>query len=491
MSSLVESTSPTLLVGSSAGFNQQGPRSSGRLDDYFRDFDDLVDEIRDDEAAVRTRKRPIPFYGGNSRYREWQTVTSPPPGWHNEEFFSSSWKPSHLQGRQVTTSEYHPHWRRSLGARQDVGGPFHSLSQWAEVVGSDTGAAPNHGLTFTNVQSSIASNGADYSGPIVADSMTGLNFPPSAESSDSVLNAWGAGEIAAMKPTNNVANLSTTLIELYREGIPKLVGASLWRKKLEDINEKVAAGEFLNYEFTWKPLVSEITNVMTGISEANKRIEQFNRDSGRVVRRRRDYEPEVSEEVDTVKEPYGPYLLQDSFGFYKTPLLKGKVVRSRVRSRKRWISVAFTYHSNLLGGGGLSPYDLNGLQALAQRAELLLGVELNPEVVYNLTPWSWAVDWVSSVGDVIDNLTDYQQYGLVMPYGYVMEHSIVQDTYYWVGPTNLKSSVVPNPVRLTTQVKKRVRANPFGFGLTWDALNSVQKSILAALGINRRGKTML
>jgi hypothetical protein len=116
----------------------------------------------------------------------------------------------------------------------------------------------------------------------------------------------------------------------------------------------------------------------------------------------------------------------------------------------------------------------------------LLGLELTPESLYNLTPWSWAIDWVSSLGSVISNLEDYQRYGLVMPYGYAMEHTVVQDTYYWVGPTSLKAGYIPTPIRLTTEVKKRVRANPFGFGLTWSALDRTQQAILAALGLSRR-----
>jgi hypothetical protein len=36
-----------------------------------------------------------------------------------------------------------------------------------------------------------------------------------------------------------------------------------------------------------------------------------------------------------------------------------------------------------------------------------------------------------------------------------------------------------------TTVKRRIRANPFGFGVTYDGLDAYQMSILAALGITR------
>jgi hypothetical protein len=75
-----------------------------------------------------------------------------------------------------------------------------------------------------------------------------------------------------------------------------------------------------------------------------------------------------------------------------------------------------------------------------------------------------------------------------MPYGYLMEHSIVRDTYFWDGPTTLKADrIVPSPITLVSETKLRRKANPYGFGLTWDELSSRQQSILAALGITRRG----
>jgi len=160
----------------------------------------------------------------------------------------------------------------------------------------------------------------------------------------------------------------------------------------------------------------------------------------------------------------------------------GKVYRVRKTTQRRWFSGAFTYHL------GMDPYSLNRMEGMQQDANHLLGLDITPETLYNLAPWSWAVDWVSSLGDVVSNLTDHIQYGLVMPYGYLMEHTIVSDTYYWSGPTNLKvSTIVPSPITLVTETKLRRKANPYGFGLTWNSLSTKQQAILAALGITKSG----
>jgi len=120
----------------------------------------------------------------------------------------------------------------------------------------------------------------------------------------------------------------------------------------------------------------------------------------------------------------------------------------------------------------------------ALEAKKLLGLSLTPETLWNIAPWSWAVDWFSNTGDVISNLSDWASDGLVMHYGYMMEKTIVKDTYN-ITPSGIQAfPSVPN-LTLVTETKQRIRANPFGFGLSFDGLSTIQKAILAALGISR------
>jgi len=123
----------------------------------------------------------------------------------------------------------------------------------------------------------------------------------------------------------------------------------------------------------------------------------------------------------------------------------------------------------------------------ALEARKLTGLSLDPDTLWNLAPWSWAVDWFSNTGDVISNLTDRGLYGLVMRYGYVMEHTITTDTYTLVQPSSpTAKKMLGSPLRVITETKQRRGANPYGFGVSWDGLSPFQGSILAALGISRR-----
>jgi hypothetical protein len=122
-------------------------------------------------------------------------------------------------------------------------------------------------------------------------------------------------------------------------------------------------------------------------------------------------------------------------------------------------------------------------------ARKLLGLSLTPDVLWELTPWSWALDWFSNMGNVIQNVTNFATQGSILRYGYVMETTTITDTYTLRGLTKRVSGSVPVSIEptisFTTEVKQRRKANPFGFGLTWEGLSPFQLSIAAALGLSR------
>jgi hypothetical protein len=122
-----------------------------------------------------------------------------------------------------------------------------------------------------------------------------------------------------------------------------------------------------------------------------------------------------------------------------------------------------------------------------ERLDRLYGLRPGVDTLYQLTPWSWLVDYFSNLGDNIENLNARIADGLVMPYAYVMSETTVRTT------TSLDFGVwngsVFQPERLvdtvTTTSKKRLGASPFGFGLLGKDLSAKQWSILAALGLAR------
>lgn len=387
-------------------------------------------------------------------------------------FGNTAGSTSFPNGLQVTASENHPSWRTRKGILQgDIGGDFSTERTW---------------VSFPKGKQSYAGSLRDppwtysyrYNGACLATGFTNavdMPFPPSPGSSNlAALDGWGAKAIASAKPTNALVDLSTSLGEILGPGgLPRMLGRSdFWRDSIGDIL-KQGADNYLQVQFGWKPILNDVLGFADVVDRYNALVKQYERDAGKVVRRKWSFKP-ITTESNVLFATTAPYLAPSNSRMNNLAV-GSKVYRSRKTRIERWFSGAFTYH---LPAGYSSR---NKLLSFGPEAQKLLGMELTPETLWNLQPWSWAVDWFSSAGDVFSNISDWSTDGLVMQYGYLMEHSLSTDTYTWSGGYPLK----PSPVTFSREVKRRRKANPFGFGITWGGLSPRQLSIAAALGISK------
>jgi len=324
-------------------------------------------------------------------------------------------------------------------------------------------------------------------------------------SSDATLNAYGATAIARSAPGKPSVNLAAALLEAYHDGLPSLIGKEAWEQRTlaakavkhgnpsntlvaraSKKSIKTGASEFLGHQFGWLPLVSDVSDFIRTVAHLKQLIYQYERDNGQVVRRKYRFRTERSFSETVVSTTNtGPNLGANAGGrlLVQNPSSRGWTIRSRETVVDRWFSGAFVYHLPVTFFGGLN----SEFASKFQQYESMFGLELTPDVIWEIAPWSWAVDWFSNLGDVIHNAQTWAADGLVLKYGYIMEHSTVRDTYTYAGPTNILggSTVRPAPIILTSEAKVRRRANPFGFGLSMGNLSYLQKSILAAVGLTR------
>jgi hypothetical protein len=290
-------------------------------------------------------------------------------------------------------------------------------------------------------------------------------------SSNQSLDAFGTNAIAKVRPTKPAYDSAVNVAELLREGLPKMIGTTLLKTKLKDARK--LGDEYLNYQFGIMPLVGAIQDGFKTAQKATKLIEQIERDSGRVIRRRFIDDPIISEETQTIPNqvPFGGRL---NFYLVGGPRPLTRVIRTH---RQRWFSGAFTYH--------LPPDDsTNALHRMVKEAEMVWGARLNTEVLWNLTPWSWAADYVANAGNVIANFTAFSQEGLVMRYGYVMETTTVTitDTISVPRETGFGCDFLSHSYGSTVKVRRR--ATPYGFGLNEKDFSPYQWGIIGALGIS-------
>jgi len=351
----------------------------------------------------------------------------------------------------------------------DVGGKFYTWNvQNLTTKASNT----RWGDSPANVPWIISETSYDL--PLYACNPEAQVTPPDMQSSILELDAKGTTAIARCKPTNSVADLSVFLGELVKDRLPSLPFLRSLEQRVQLAYK--AGDEFLNVVFGWEPLVADIKKSARALKHAQTVIQQFERDAGKQVRRRYNFNTEHSIDTVQVSSGVGPWYGPVTNGTADNALGHGPLFRTREITRDIWFSGAFTYHipQGYLGSGDI-----------VAKADKLLGLELTPSVLWELAPWSWAIDWVTNIGDGLSNLSDWSQFGLVLRYGYIMETVSVKDTYTLLLDGPLGRTLEVEPVVIRKTVKQRRPANPFGFGVTWDGLNPLQLAIAGALGITR------
>lgn len=384
-----------------------------------------------------------------------------------------------LKGTQITESEGHPfqgHYGKS-----DQGGSFTTGKMVsAGYAGPIIACESADGLE--KIEGSMRHPNAP-SGTTKQAQEKFLIPEPGFATANSDLLEKGATAVALCSPANPLMKLTDTLAETFREGLPSLPGVQTWRKRSKDELHRKLSGEYLNVTFGALPLLSEIGEVADLLSHFASTIEQYKRDEGRLVRRQFHFDVERSSTSRLVGTGQSIRIGPTSLNYFNSD---GTVPRvdtyiQETTERKCWFSGAFRYHipDSIIG------HIIGLVPGSTEFSEKLIGNSLTPELLWELAPWSWAVDYFSNAQQVIQNLTNMELYGLFMAYGYVMDETIRNVTY-----TSKPSAGSPRgpscPSYSFTEVSKvRRKANPYGFGVSWSDLSPLQVANLAAAGISQ------
>ncbi|DAD50559.1 maturation protein [ssRNA phage Gerhypos.4_4] len=431
-------------------------------------------------ASVSKWKRPRnPTTGvqssGPVSFDSWQTE----PAW---------WQPTTSQmSSQVTADENHAlHDASALrGAPGDVGGPFDMVRKGIRSKATAVELATR--WSFDNSGDSFGKQ-YRYNGPVFATDPTLLTAGSSnLRATEVALRGQGTTAIARCKPTNHISNLANDMTEIYHGQLPKLPGRHLWKPKIR--RAKVAGDEYLNVVFGWLPLVSDLHDAMYAAANSERLMKTYEENSGKSVRRRYEFPlEETSSTVDAGNSDghigiFGNWNVPFYLGFLDSSMSQPHLLITTKTSRRVWFSGAFTYFLPV------TYKSRRGIGRIAAEAAHLYGLELTPEVLWEVTPWTWAIDWFSNAGDVISNLSSWQTDGLVMTHGYLMEHVVREVTYALDRPSRWKLSnggtAHAEPVTVYYESKRRIKASPFGFDSDFSGLSLRQLAIAFALGITK------
>lgn len=409
-----------------------------------------------------------------------------------------------LVDREVTTDEEHPWyaWRevvkntasRGFTTGVEIGGNFTSVKTRASLLSTDEvylKASPYRGdylakfrgplipsvPTLGTVRSDVKVNVPMHIGSTVKslDSMnsSGQDAWLSVSDTDEELATLGASLVSKLAPTAPHNSVYTSLGELRNDGLPSLPFWSLLRKQKDENFSNLIGGEYLNYQFGIAPTISDVKSILSTVNKADKLWKQYLRDSGRLVRRRMDMDPEISTTTGTLASG-NAYIPVGTAGSHWSSV--GPITYTDTTATKRWFSAAYLYY--------VDESSLAGMDGWLERAQYLYGWKPDPSAYYNLTAWSWLLDWFTNTGDVIDNISLYLEDPFLTRWAYIMEETSVTRTVSQ-GLISNEGQACTAQIRFETNIKKRRRVNPFHLGFKGEALNGHQLAILAALGLTK------
>jgi len=387
--------------------------------------------------------------------------------------------------KEEVTSEGHK-WPRARGdISLDIGGDFGTRKSYGYRHGID--------ISVSAAPPSYTGTNRYYDGrffPYTSGNPVALTSLLDAPSLGSMIVA-GTTAIARSNPVRPHASLLVGATELVRDGIPFAgsLGTRIqnWQQlgnRLMDVfhraqraPSRLSSELFLEYQFGFRPLVADIQDAIREIQSLDRTIEQLRRDNDRVVRRQYSFPSDTQKTTILHGANYGSPIL-DTY-FYVHPGMLEETITSEVR---KYFSGAFLYHVPFNQDGSWEQHRAQG-RALART---IFGADLNISTVYQAAPWSWALDWVSNVGDTLQNIVSAQEDGLIMKYGYMMESQRLQNAFTL---SNIRftwpETDFTTQQSFVRETKNRVRATPFGFGLSVDLFTDRQWALIASIGISR------
>jgi len=365
----------------------------------------------------------------------------------------------------------------------DLGGPFQTYQfistsfprVWFDLKGGNP-AGPN--WTYKGQAAAW----------IRAPSFSTSNFL--APSTNAELDAYGSIAIARCLPTNPLVGMGQFLGEL--RDFPKPPQIAAWRGIVKNIRvkhkdkirklSKEAAGEYLNYVFGWAPMLKDLGDFAKVHKNAIPIMKKYYDEANRPIHRQYHFKDETKVVTEVVSQSIYPDPSLNVYLWSKS----GVLTKTTTTTTKRWFKGCFMYYLPKLKATDDALERFGKMNKIREAMmNKLFGLRITFDLAYKLTPWTWLIDWNSSVGSVVHNWQAFCNDGLVMKYGYMMETKMVTITYSLVGVQSYSMGKHNFVQDFTYITKSRRRATPYGFGLNPSSFSAKQWSIIAALGISR------
>jgi hypothetical protein len=338
-------------------------------------------------------------------------------------------------------------------SRADVGGP------WVQDYVSDI---------RNKIRVDVTLLGRRVVGDVALTFTPSVSLPSMPLKTEAQARAFGTTAIANTEPTAEYFSGSQALGELVMDGLPG--GATLHLMRDRVALARSSGDAYLDAEFGWLPLVRDVKSLCKAVRRSDEIMRAYTKGSEKRIRRRFG----LPSTAQSSSSSGGIFSLGPDLGSTvgnAAALRQGTtVMKSETRT---YFSGAFRYHIPATAA-------TSAISRFALTARKVYGVEVTPELLWNIAPWSWAHDWFGNVGDVMHNVSALGRDGMVMEYGYVMDGRVVdidQAVGSNYGTFTRKQKIVSR--------KRYSKLSPYGFGVSWSGLSPKQLAVTAALGLSR------
>lgn len=308
------------------------------------------------------------------------------------------------------------------------------------------------------------------------------------------LTSLGSRAYAKLRPKVEIASLAQSIFEAKE--IPQMLkttskgfsdsfralGGNL---RTQSMTPKGVADHFLNVQFGWKPFLKDFNSMLDTVKNFDVYVERTKRNNNTWLKR---YWAE--DEITSGSLLYSgtasslectPPLT--SFGgpnqFLAGPC---SVTIETFNTTRVWHVGRFKFYRPEFAVRGAKEFDT---AVQARQMTTLLGLNVNPTLLYKVTPWTWLVDWFINVGDNVQRFEDMVTDAVVSKYFYTMREIRRRLRYRIVAPL-LDGQVLDLQWYREAHTKRRSAANsPFSFTLLPGGLSAQQFAILGALGLTK------
>jgi hypothetical protein len=311
------------------------------------------------------------------------------------------------------------------------------------------------------------------------------------------LDSLGSQAYARLRPQLARAGLGQALVEM-RE-VPHMLKTSakgfheIWRqiasfkqrgstKRAARMLPKGAGNQFLNIQFGWVPFLKDLQDTLSVYQNARQLKSQISRDNGRWIKRRRVDKLIESRDVVYTRtdipgvQPTG----NPGFDFYDTSSYLYTI--TKVETTNVWYEGSWKYYRPEFDWDS----DMSkGPIAALQREMAIYGADINPTLIWKVTPWSWLADWFTNAGDAVQRAQDWGTDSMVSKYMYLMHHKTYGFELNSMFRTSNGQGRNMTWYRTASTKRRQNASTPFSFGPAGGDLTPRRLAILAALGLSR------